>query len=78
MGMMRASFTDIIDEFSYSDTMLAMNVGGGILGFFDARKGLRVEMRYIKSVAGGDQSTPSFGQARLSYWRIGAGLILRY
>ena len=41
MGMMRASLTDVLDEFWSTDTMLAMNVGGGILGFFDERKGLR-------------------------------------
>jgi hypothetical protein len=78
VGMMRASLTDFVDEFSYADTMLAMNIGGGIMGFFDERKGVRIELRYFRSIAGGDQSTPSFGQARLKYWRVGAGLILRY
>jgi hypothetical protein len=78
VGMMRASLADVLDEFTYSDTMLAMNVGGGFVGFFDQRKGLRVEMRYFRSVAGGDQSTPALGQARLSFWRIAGGLIVRY
>jgi hypothetical protein len=58
------------------DNLLAIDVGGGVMGFFNDRTGVRFELRYFSSL-GEPQGAASFGSARLSQWRASVGLVLR-
>lgn len=76
-GLMRASVNDILDVVQI-DNMLAIDVGGGVIGFFNDRTGVRFELRYFTTVNGPDPTvTASFGTARLSQWRATVGLVLK-
>jgi hypothetical protein len=78
LGLMRSTLEDVLDLFSHTDHLLALDVGGGFLGFFSPRVGVRGDLRYFKSISTGDEQTPAFGATRLSYWRLSAGVVLRY
>ena len=66
---------------------LGLDVGAGFLGFLSGNVGIRVDMRYVRSVTKDDLDTlrlpESFGLADfliddLSFWRASAGLALRF
>jgi hypothetical protein len=75
IGLMRASANDLADVVQV-DNLLAIDVGGGVTGFFNERTGVRFELRYFSSV-GEPEGSSSFGTARLSQWRASVGLVLR-
>jgi hypothetical protein len=75
-GWMRASIDDTLSAFPANDNLLAIDVGGGVMGFFDDRTGVRFELRYFSSI-GEPEGFASFGTARLSHWRATVGLVLR-
>ena len=70
------SLEDTLSAYSVADSLLAINVGGGVMGFFNDRTGVRFELRYFTSV-GRPEVTASFGDARLSQWRASVGLVLK-
>jgi hypothetical protein len=77
-GVMVARAEDFLGILPVSDTLPAIDVGGGVSGFVTARVGVAWDLRYFRSVAGNDQSGESpFGQ-RLSFWRASMALALRY
>lgn len=75
-GLMRASLSDTLGAFRVTDNFLAIGVGGGVMGFFNDRTGVRFELRYFSSV-GRPEATASFGNVRLSQWRASIGLVLK-
>lgn len=78
IGMMRAVRDDTLSAFPVKDNLLAIDVGGGVIGFFTERTGVRFELRYFSSVGQPEAGTTiSFGTARLSHWRATIGLVLR-
>lgn len=76
IGLMRASTNDTLSALPLSDRLLAIDVGGGVMGFFNDRTGVRFELRYFSSV-GETDVTASFGDARLSHWRASVGVVFR-
>jgi len=76
IGWMRASTEDTLTVLSVNDNLLAIDVGGGVMGFFTDRTGVRFELRYFSSI-GEPEVAASFGAARLSQWRASVGLVLR-
>jgi hypothetical protein len=77
-GVMVARAEDFLGILPVSDTLPAIDVGGGVSGFVTAKVGVAWDLRYFRSVAGNDQSGESpFGQ-RLSFWRASMALALRY
>ena len=59
-GLMRASVTspgDLFDEVTRND--FALNVGGGLNGYFNDHVGLRGDIRYFRSLQGETAPTAS-------------------
>jgi hypothetical protein len=76
IGLMRAYSDDTFNALRVNDNLLAIDVGGGVMGFVNDRTGVRFELRYFSSV-GQPEVEASFGSARLSYWRASVGLVLK-
>jgi len=75
---MVARAEDFLGILPVSDTLPAIDVGGGVSGFITNTVGVVWDLRYFRSVAGHDQSGESpFGQ-HLSFWRASMALALRY
>jgi opacity protein-like surface antigen len=79
LGLMRTRVEDVFDIFSTDRNLLGVNLGGGAIGFFTERVGVRVDVRYFHSVADLDERDPiSIGDAELSFWRGNVALVLKY
>lgn len=79
LGLLRASSDDVLDIFVFRTDMLGLSVGGGALGFFSERVGVRFDLRYFKSLDGGSAAPGvGFGTPRLTFWRFGLGLLIGY
>jgi hypothetical protein len=60
----------------FDANLLGFNVGGGAIGFFTERTGIRFDLRYhsnLKPTA----DVPGFGENRLRYLTASVGLVLR-
>lgn len=78
-GAMRATTDDVLNLFKVQSTLLGLNAGGGALGFFTERTGVRWDIRYFKSDRGAaDTNAVGFGRPQLSFWRASIALVLRY
>src|SRR3954469_3605952 len=51
-GLMRVSKTEVADVFSTDRNVPAFNIGGGAIGFFSKRTGVRFDFRYYRSLNG--------------------------
>jgi hypothetical protein len=78
MGWMHVSQDDSGNVFPVNSNLLGFNVGGGVLGFFDDRRGLRLDLRYFR-FRSDDEEDIAFGETvNLRYWRMSAGFVLKY
>jgi hypothetical protein len=68
-GIMYARSEDELDLLTVSRTMAALDIGGGVTGFFTNRVGVSWDVRYFRSLGAGDNSGLSFGNEHLSFWR---------
>ncbi len=67
--------------FAIRETLGAMDLGGGVTGFFNERVGVGWDLRYFRSLGGesGDPLATIDGLAKqLSFWRANMALVLRY
>jgi hypothetical protein len=78
-GLMRTRVRDAADIFTSNRNLLGIDLGGGVIGFFTERIGVRWDVRYFKSVSEpGDTGDVLFGSANLSFWRANMALVLKY
>ena len=63
--------------FDLNESLVAFNVGGGAIGMFGRRTGLRFDLRYFTNL---DRDIPgsAIGSARVKFWRGTVGFILRH
>lgn len=82
IGLLRASATDFNGLTPVSVTLPGYNIGGGAVGYFTERAGLRFDLRYFGTLKERElkpgEVPISVGPARLSYWTVNAGVVLRY
>jgi len=85
VGLMRASISspgDLFDDISRND--FALNVGGGLVGYFNGHVGLRGEVRYFRSLQGSSDNNGiiidprNFDLGHFDFWRGTVGLSLRF
>ena len=75
-GIMYARSEDVTDVLTVSRTLAALDVGGGVTGFFTNRVGVSWDVRYFRSMGAGSNTGLSFGNEQLSFWRaMMAGVI---
>jgi len=78
-GLMRTRIKDLADIFSSERNLVGINLGGGAIGFFSERVGVRWDVRYFKSVSEpGDTEDVLFGSANLSFWRANMAIVIKY
>lgn len=78
VGLMHANSDDARGIFSFDSNLLAMNVGGGVIGFLTPFTGVRFDLRHFRNLAPDGSATTLSGSTRLSFWRASAGLVIRY
>jgi hypothetical protein len=75
-GIMYARSEDVIDVLPVSRTLAALDVGGGVTGFFTNRVGVSWDVRYFRTIGAGSNTGVSIGNEQLSFWRaMMAGVI---
>ncbi|MEQ1759052.1 MAG: hypothetical protein ABL986_12085 [Vicinamibacterales bacterium] len=78
VGLMHASSSDALGLLSFDSDLLAMNVGGGVIGFLTPFTGIRFDLRQFRNLAPDGSATTTSGSTRLSFWRASAGVVIRY
>ncbi len=68
-GIIYARSADVFDVLPISQTLAALDVGGGVTGFFSNRIGVSWDVRYFRSMGAGNNNGLSFGNEQLSFWR---------
>jgi hypothetical protein len=76
-GIMYARSEDVVDVLTVSRTLAALDIGGGVTGFFTNRIGVSWDVRYFRSIGAGDNHGLSFGNEHLSFWRAMMGGVVR-
>jgi hypothetical protein len=76
-GVMIARAEDFFGALPVADKLPTLDVGGGVSGFVTSKVGFVWDLRYFRGIAGSEPSEASFGR-RLSFWRAGMALALRY
>ena len=56
----------------------AVNIGAGVIGFVSRRTGVRFDLRHVRSLAREESPLTGAQRTKLSFWRITAGVTLRY
>lgn len=78
-GLIRTRIRDLADIFTSNRNLVGIDLGGGLIGFFSERVGVRWDVRYFKSVSDpGDTEDVAYGSASLSFWRASMALVLKY
>jgi hypothetical protein len=76
LGLIQARTGDLV--FPLEKDLLGLSLGGGAIGLISERTGLRFDVRRLKAISGEDGPLARPGRSRLSFWRVSAGVILRY
>jgi len=77
LGLMHARVTTTAGLLDSQANLLGLDIGGGAIGFVSPRAGARFELRHFKNLTN-DSRAVTIGGTRLSFWRLTAGLVLRY
>lgn len=78
LGLMQARTKHAAGVFPVEQDLLGLTIGAGAIGFVTERTGLRFDIRHIKAISGEDGPFARPGVSRLSFWRVTAGLVIRY
>jgi hypothetical protein len=78
VGLIHASSNSIRGIFAFDSNLLALNVGGGVIGFVTPFTGVRFELRHFRNLAPDGSAPTTSGSTRLSFWRASAGVVIRY
>lgn len=77
VGLMHARVSTTVGLLDTKSNLLGLDIGGGAIGMISPRAGARFELRHFKNLTN-DTGAVSIGGTRLSFWRLTAGLVLRY
>jgi len=77
LGLMHARVSTTAGLLDTKSNLLGLDIGGGAIGFISPRAGARFELRHFKNLTS-DAGAVTIGGTRLSFWRLTAGLVLRY
>lgn len=82
LGWMHASIDEIqpvvLPEFlGRARNSVAMNFGGGVVGFITSRTGFRFEVRHFRSLERDQNPFTLETESLLSFWRASVGVVIR-
>ena len=63
---------------SFDRHLVALNLGGGAIGMFSNRTGLRFDLRRFTNIDRDEPRGTELESPRLSFWRATVGFVLRY
>jgi len=69
------TYTAILDP--VDDNSLGINLGAGAIGLLSPRTGLRFELRHFRTFSRDANETTGERDARLSFWRVTFGVIIK-
>jgi hypothetical protein len=78
LGLMHARLSTQAGVLDTKSNLLGLDVGGGVIGFVSPRAGARFELRHFKNLTDDAAGAVTIGGTKLSFWRVTAGLVLRY
>jgi hypothetical protein len=80
IGWMDASaeYIAVGDLLSFDRNLVAFNVGGGAIGMFGARTGMRFDLRRFTNIDRDEPRGTEVESARLTFWRATVSFVLRY
>ena len=76
LGLVHVHADDLNHDFPLDRTLKAVDVGGGVTGFFTDRIGVNWDVRYLRSFGGETGTGTSLGQERLSFWRATMAVVI--
>jgi hypothetical protein len=77
VGLMHARVKTQAGLLDTTSNLLGLDIGGGVIGMLSRQAGARFELRHFKNITN-DSRAVTIGGTRLSFWRLSAGLVLRY
>lgn len=78
VGLLHASYEDLLELLVPSENLTGYNVGGGAVGFLSDRIGVRFEVRHYGTLIPREEPGVAFGTVRLRYWTASTGVVIRY
>jgi hypothetical protein len=76
-GLLNASRTEVAAVFPSSLNTSAYNIGGGAIGFFSQRTGVRFDLRYYNNIGSSETNAACIGPCQLRYMTLSVGVVLR-
>jgi Outer membrane protein beta-barrel domain len=76
-GVVHVTIEDALGAFSSRSTLVAGNVGGGVIIRVRSRASLNADIKYFRSQYG-DQNSASFGEEFVTFTRLAGGVTLRF
>jgi opacity protein-like surface antigen len=79
VGLVRSHVTDAGDLFDASNSDFGVNIGGGVMGFFNDNVGVRGDIRYFRALVDEEEDEEfdiSFGD--FDFWRGSVGVTFRF
>jgi len=78
VGMLKTFVDDFDDTFDVDRNALGFNIGGGVMGFFTDRVGIRGDLRYFRQMREADDDELDFDVTSFRFWRGTVGLSFRF
>jgi hypothetical protein len=80
LGWMHLSINEgfnVFPELFGARNSIALNLGGGAVGFINPRTGFRFELRQFRSLERGNNPVSGERQSLLTFWRATVGVVIR-
>jgi hypothetical protein len=77
LGLMHTRVSTSRGVLDTKSDLLGLDIGGGAIGMLSPRAGARFELRRFRNLTS-DSGAVTIGGTKLSFWRLTAGLVLRY
>jgi len=77
-GLMRVRTDTQFGVLNVRDTIVAMNLGGGAIGFVTSRVGVAWDVRRLSGYNTAPPAAATGGNRRLTFWRASMALVIRY
>lgn len=78
IGLLKTFVDDVDDAFDVDRNALGFNIGGGVMGFFNDRVGIRGDLRYFRQMTEADDDELDFNVTAFRFWRGTVGVSLRF
>ena len=78
VGMLKTFVDDVDDAFDFDRNALGFNLGGGVMGFFTNRIGIRGDLRYFRQMTEEDDDEFDIEPTSFRFWRGTVGVSFRF